>query len=118
MQKKWREVAVKMNNQSKQMVVDALYRVINSAPALYSQRNYLYPQTYQTNDVTTQEFSTWVDYADQILDISYNHVRINAIISTKMMINQLALQCGISNIQRIDQINRELLKLTQAILKY
>lgn len=112
------EVAVKMNNQSKKMVMDALFKVINSAPALYSQRNYLYPQTYQTNDVSTQEFNTWVNYVNQILDISYDYVGLNIIMSTKMMISQLVSQYGVSNIQRIDQIKQELIKLTQAILQY
>lgn len=115
---KWMEVAVKMNNQSKQMVMDALFKVINSAPALYSQRNYLYPQTHQTNDVSTQEFNTWVNYVNQILDISYNYVSLNIIMSTKMMISQLVSQYEVSNIQRIDQIKQELIKLTQAILQY
>ena len=112
------EVAVKMNNQSKQMVMDALFKVINSAPTLYSQRNYLYPQTYQKNDVSTQEFNTWVNYVNQILDISYDHVGLNIIMSTKMMISQLVSQYGVSNIQRIAQIKQELIKLTQAILQY
>lgn len=112
------EVAVKMNNQSKQMVMDALFKVINSAPALYSQKNYLYPQTYQTYDVSMQEFKTWVNYVNQILDISYNYLGLNIIMSTKMMISQLVSQYEVSNIQRIDQIKQELIKLTQAILQY
>lgn len=100
------------------MVIDALFKVVNSAPALYSQRNYVYPQTYQRNDVSVQEFNTWVNYANQILDISFNHVGLNAIMSTKMMISQLTSQYGVSNIQRIDQIKQELIKLTQIILQY
>ena len=114
----WMEVVVKMNKQSKQMVIDALYKVVNSAPALYSQRNYLSPQTYQANDVSMQELSTWVNYANQVLDISYNHGGLNVIMSTKSMISQLVSQYGVSNIQRIDQIKQELIKLTQAILQY
>lgn len=112
------EVAVKMNNQSKQMVIDALFKVVNSAPALYFQGNYLHPQTYQRNDVSMQEFNTWVNYANQILDISYNHLGLNTIMSTKMMITQLASQYGVSNIQRIDKIKQELIKLIQIILQY
>lgn len=112
------EAASKMNNQSKQIVIDALFKVINSAPELYSRRNYLCSQTYQSNDVSTQEFNTWVNYANQILDISFNHIGLNVIISTKMMISQFTSQYGVSNIQRINQIRQELIKLTQAILQY
>lgn len=107
-----------INYQSKQIVIDALIKVINAAPGLYSQRKYLYPQTYQNSDVTIQEFNTWIDYANQILDISYDHIGYNAILKTKMMIGQLSSQHGMSCIQRVDQIKQELLNLAQAILQY
>lgn len=105
-----------MNNQSKQMVIDALIKVINAAPALYSQRNYLYAQPYQNNDVSIQEFCTWVDYTNQILDISYNHMRHSVILATKMEIYRLVSKDELSNMQRIDQIKQELIKLIQVLL--
>ncbi|MCM1212251.1 MAG: hypothetical protein NC318_11665 [Blautia sp.] len=107
-----------MNNQSKQIVIDALIKAINAAPTLYFQRNYMYPTVNQNVDVSMQEFNTWMDYANQILDISYNHIGLNAILSTKMAMCQIASQYEISNIQRIDQIKQELIKLTQIIVKY
>lgn len=107
-----------MNNQSKQMVTSALIKVINAAPGVSFQRNYMYPQTYQNYDVSMQEFSTWMNYANQVLDISYNHIGINDILTTKVKINQLYSQYGGTNIQRIDQIKQELFKLTQVILQY
>ena len=107
-----------INYQSKQIVIDALIKVINAAPGLYSQRNYLYHQTYQKSDISMQEFNTWVDYANQILDISYNHIGYNAILTTKIAIGQLSSQHGASFIQRVDQIKRELLNLAQLILQY
>lgn len=107
-----------INYQSKQIVIDALIKVINAAPGFFSQRNYLYPQTYQSRDVSMQEFNTWMEYANQILDISYNHIGYNAILTTKMAIGQLSSQYGVSFIQRVDQIKQELLNLTQLILQY
>lgn len=104
--------------QSKQIVIDALIKVINAAPGVYSQRKYLYPQTCQNSDVSMQEFNTWLDYANQIIDISYNHIGYNAILTTKIKIGQLASQYGISFIQRVDQIKQELLNLAQLILQY
>ena len=71
-----------INYQSKQIVIDALIKVINAAPGLYFQRNHLYCQTYQNSDISMQEFNTWVDYANQILDISYNHIGYYAILIT------------------------------------
>lgn len=107
-----------INYQSKQIVIDALIKVINAAPGLYSQRKYPYPQTYQNSDVSMQEFNTWRDYADQILDISYNHIGHNAILTTKIAIGQISSQYGVSFMQRIDQIKQELLNLAQLILQY
>lgn len=112
------EAVVIMNDQSKKMVVNALIKVINAAPGLYSQKNYLHSQIYRNSDVPMQELNTWMNYANQILDISYNHIGINAILSTKIVISELYSQYGVSNIQRIEQIKQELLKLTQVILQY
>jgi len=106
-----------MNQQSKQMVINALIKVINAAPVPYSNNNY-YPPVQPNTDISMQEFNTWVNYANQILDIAYNHIGIDTILSTKIAISQISSQYGISNIQRIDQIKRELLNLTQAILQY
>lgn len=118
-----------MKNQSKQMVIGALMNVINAAPILHSQRNYMNRQAYQisnwsnqelypNNDISKLEFDTWIDYVNQILDISYNHIGLNDVLSTKMMICQLASQYGLSNMQRIDQTKQELIKLVQIILQY
>lgn len=75
-------------------------------------------QTLQNYDVSMQEFGTWVNYANQILDISYNHIKHDAIFSAKTMIYQIASQYGVSNIQRIEQIKNVLLNLVQTILYY
>ncbi len=107
-----------MKNQSKQMVTSALIKVINAAPRVLLQRNYMYPQTYQNNDVSMQEFSTWMNYANQVLDISYNHTGLNDILSTKVKINQLYSQYGGTNTQHIVQIKQELFRLMQVILQY
>jgi len=107
-----------MNNQSKQIVIDALIKVINAAPTLYPQQNYAYIQAYPNSDVPMQEFNTWINYANQILDISYNHIKLDAILSTKIIICQLASQYNLSNMQRIDQVKQEFIKLVQTILQY
>ncbi len=103
------------------MAINALLKVVNAAPVPYSNNNYFnnnYPPIYPSSDVSMQQFNTWVNYANQILDISYNHIGIDSILSTKMRINQIFSQNGISNIHRIDQIKRELVNLTQIIIQY
>ncbi len=110
-----------MNYQSKQMVINALLKVINAAPTLYANNNLFYnayPPVYSNSDISKQEFDAWVKYANQILDISYDNIGIDDILSMKLKISQISLQSGISNIQRIDQIKRELINLTQIIFQY
>ena len=108
-----------MNNQSKQMVIDAIIKVISAAPNPYSYNNYYYGyfQTYQSSDVSEQQFNTWINYVNQVLDISYQHIGLNVILLTQGKLVRLSSQ-RISYVQRIEQINQELLKLTQTILQY
>lgn len=107
-----------MNNQSKQMVINALIKVVDSAPYLCVQMNSLYSQQqYQVRDVSMQEYNTWIDYANQVLDISYNHIGLNAILTTKLSISQLNLQYGMLNLQRIEQVKQMLLQLVQIIIQ-
>ena len=107
-----------MDIRSKQMVVNALIKVVNSAPGSYYQGNGLYPQGYQNRDVSMQEFSTWINYANQVLDISFNHIGLNAILTAKLTINQLGSQYGISNKQRIEQVKQVLFQLAQVVTQY
>lgn len=100
------------------MVINALIKVVNSAPNLYVQRNSLYSQQqYQVMDVSMQEYNTWIDYANEVLDISYNHIGLNAILTTKLSISQLSHQYGVRNLQRVEQANRMLLQLIQMITR-
>lgn len=118
MRMKQMEVLPIMNNQSKQMVINALIKVVDSAPYLCVQMNSLYSQQqYQVRDVSMQEYNTWIDYANQVLDISYNHIGLNAILTTKLSISQLNLQYGMLNLQRIEQVKQMLLQLVQIIIQ-
>lgn len=107
-----------MDYQSKQMVINALVKVINAAPKSYLQRSYSHPIECQNRDVSMQEFNIWMNYVNQVMDISYNHIELNAILMTKITISQLSSQYGVSNTQRIEQIKQELLNLAQIITQY
>lgn len=99
-----------MNRQTKQLVADALFRVINSAPAHY---NYYALQS----DVSQQEFDIWMNYAIQTLDISFNYTGISAVLSTKNIVYQIYYN-NIPCITRIEQIKLQLHNLIQIILQY
>lgn len=108
-------------NQSKELVLSAIYKVVNSAPTLHTSNAYYNGYSYiNHNDISSQEFKTWVDYAYQVLDISYNHMRLSFILSEKTIIQKLVNQfdqSGMPYIHRVLQISKELLNLAQAILQ-
>lgn len=100
--------------QSKQMVVDALLKVVNAAPNSQMQIHCYY--YYPNHPISDQDFTTWLNYANSILDISYNHTGLNDILSTKVNISQIALQNNVPYEQRIERIKYELINLARGIL--
>lgn len=101
--------------QSKQMIVDALLKVVNAAPNSQMQTSYYYTQN-QPRIISNQDFITWLNYANSILDISYNHTGLNNVLSTKVNISQIALQNNAPYEQRIERIKYEILNLAREIL--
>ncbi len=116
-----------MNNQGKQMVIDALYKVINSAPQpyqnnMYPYNTYPYPKTIPNNtnlpnEITKQQFDIWKKYVCDILDISYNNLAIYDIMATKLRVEQLANQPALSYLQLVYQINDKLFDLINIIIQ-
>lgn len=106
-----------MHYQSKQLVINSIYKVINSAPNQYAQYGYGY-NAQPANNISHQVFITWVNYVYQILDISYDYTKFDLIILTKSRIYQIANQSGIPYIYLVSQINNELLNLIQIISQY
>lgn len=105
-----------MNNyKSKQMVIDALIKVVNAAPNSQMQTSYYYASN-QPHPISHQDYVTWLNYANSILDISYNHTGLNDFLSTKINISQISFQNNVPYEQQIDRIKHELLNLAQRIL--
>lgn len=104
-----------MDNQSKIMVVGALMKVVDSAPTLYPQVSYFQPYTSPRSDISVPEFSTWVNYANQTLNIAYNYTGLSIVLSTKIEITQISSQQAVSYLQRVEQIKQRLLYLAKTI---
>ena len=108
-----------MYNQGKQLAIDAIYRVIYSAPKPYNQYQY-----DQYSDITYQQFENWRSYVFQVLDISYSNLGLYDFMNTKNNValfvqqfyqyNQTTLNKA-PYIQLVNQINNELLYLIQRI---
>lgn len=112
-----------MINKSKEMVINAIHKVINSAPTINTSVNYNYNYYINNirNDISKQEFDTWINYAYQVLDISYNHIGLNCILATKNTILELVNQFNqlrTPYIQCVLEISKELLNLARKILYY
>ncbi|MCH5185339.1 MAG: hypothetical protein J1F64_04350 [Oscillospiraceae bacterium] len=97
-----------MNRQIKQLAINALFKVINSAPS---------PNYIAQSDVSDREFINWMNYVFQTLDITFNYTGAYIVISTKNMIMQLANN-NIPYGNRIDQIKGQLHSLIQMMLQY
>ena len=102
--------------QSKQMVVDALLKVVNASPNSQMQTFYSPFARNQPRTISQQEFITWFNYANSILDVSYNHTGLSNILSTKVNISQIFLQNNVPYEQRIESIKYELLSLARGII--
>lgn len=101
--------------ESKQMVVDALLKVVNAAPNSQMQTSYYFGQN-QPRPITNQDFITWLNYVNSALEILYNHTGLNIFLSTKVSISQISLQNNAPYEQRIESIKYELLNLARGIL--
>lgn len=101
--------------QSKKMVVDALLKVVNAAPNSQMQAPYYFAQN-QPRTISNQDFITWLNYANSILDISYNHTGLNNVLLAKANISQISFQNNIPYEQRIESIKYEILNLVRGIL--
>ena len=102
--------------QSKQMVVDALLKVVNASPNSQMQTFYSPSARNQPRTISYQDFITWINYANSILDISYNHTGLNNILSTKVNILEISLQNNVPYEQRIESIKYEIFNLARGIL--
>ena len=113
-----------MNRQGIQMAIEAIYRVINSAPK--STTTYPYIYDYASNDVTPQQFNNWLNYLNSILDIAYQNLGLNDFFIVRNYIYQIIQQFNINlnsqnkitYLQLVNQINDVLFRLVQNLLQY
>lgn len=120
-----------MNRQGKQIVIDAINKVISSSPKPYNPGIFsnIHNNT-NNNDISKQQFEIWTNYVFEVLNISYSNLGFPFILSTDANIknkiqqfNQYNLfnqftQNKMTYIQLVYEINNELLTLIQAIIQY
>lgn len=116
-----------MNKQGVQIAIDAIYKVINSAPKTYSSNIYSYTPNYVEGNISVQQFMNWINYLYNILDISYQNLGLYDFIMVKNNIIQIVRQSDPNNSYAqykmpysmlINRINNELLGFIQHLLQY
>lgn len=116
-----------MNRQGIQMAIDAIYKVINSAPKICTSTLYPNNTNYANNDISPQQFVNWMNYLYSILDISYQNLGLYDFMMVKNNIMQIVKQSDPNNpyaqykmpyLQLINLINDELFRFVQYLLRY
>lgn len=116
-----------MNSQGKQIVINAINKVISSSPQPYNQNMFSNKYDTNPNDISKQQFEIWAKYVTEVLDISYSNLGLFFIMETNIKITQLILQFNQYNqfnenkipyMQLVFQIKNELLGLIQTIVQF
>lgn len=111
------EVKWAMNNERKKMIVQALIKLVQTAPEVQFPISPIYPQGIQNQDVSAPQFNAWIDYVNSVLDVTYEYTGLNHVLEIKMSVLQLSTQNKLY-MQRIYEIKDQILGLAQVILQY
>lgn len=111
-------VTKKMNYKGKKMMIDSLTKLVESSPARKKSPYTPYIQWNQMLGVTQQEYDTWINYVNGVLDILYDYAGLEIIALTKIKIAKIPIQNNSTYYQYAFLVERELLDLAQNILSY
>ena len=107
-----------MNYQNKQFVLDTLMKLADSSPVKKTYPNNIYGSVQNSYDISQQELDIWINYVYSVLDILSNYINPTEISVIKEQIRNIACQNKLTFAMRALNIERELLKLAQNILRY
>lgn len=111
------EVKGVMNNERKQVIVQALIKLVQSAPEVQFPKSTFYPQGIQKQDVSAPQFNAWIDYVNSVLDVTYEYTGLNYVLEIKVNVLKLSTQNKLY-IHRIYEIKDQILSFAQVILQY
>ena len=106
-----------MDYQRKQIIVQALIKLVQSSPEVRPQMSSPYFSGNQNHDILMQEFNIWLNYVNSVLEVTYDYTGLNIVLVVQMNIMRLSSQNQLLYKQRVLQINNEILGLMQAILQ-
>ena len=106
------------NYQNKQFLLDTLMKLADSSPVKKTQPYNIYDPTRNNYDISQQELDIWINYVCSVLDIISGYIRPEETSLIKLQIKNIALQNELTCAMRALNIERELLKFAQNILRY
>lgn len=107
-----------MDYQRKQIIVEALIKLVQSSPEMQLQINSSCFFENQSPDISMQEFNIWINYVNSVLKITFDYTGLNSVLVAQMNIMRLVSQNELPYRQRVFQIKNAILSLTQEILQY
>lgn len=107
-----------INYQYKQFVIDTLIKLADSSPVKKTYSNNIYGRERNSYDISQQELDIWVNYINSVLDILSGYITPIEISSIKGRIRNITYQTELTCAMRALNIERELLNMTQNVLRY
>lgn len=111
------------NQQIKKTIIDALMRVVDSAPTRSNsqynpyQTNSLYGiETSKPYEITDESFKIWINYVFSVLNIAAQQVNSNLSYSVNKQIQRILYQEGADNATKTIEICRIILNYARSIL--
>lgn len=107
-----------INYQNKQFVLDTLIKLADSSPVNKTYPNNIYGTARNNYDISQQDLEIWINYVNSVLDILSGYINPAELSLIKFQIRSIASQNELACAMRALNIERELLKLAQNILRY
>lgn len=107
-----------MDYQRKQIIVQALIKLVQSSPEVQPQISSPYFLGDPNHDILMQEFNIWINYVNDVLKVTYDYTGLETVLVVQMNIMRFSSQNELLYKQRVFQIKNEILGLTQTILQY
>lgn len=114
-----------INQQVKKTMIDALMKVVDSAPTRSNNHQGTYPMQpsypyYSTQahqeTITTERFNIWIDYVQSVLKITSQQIDMNLYLSVLNNIQNIVFQPGTNYALKTNEICKILLNFAQNIL--
>lgn len=97
-----------MDQKIKKTIIDALMKVVDSAPT----RNNWFSQ----QDVTEDSFNSWMNYVNSVFQITSQYLNTNSLFAIYSSIQTIAMQTNMDYVSKTNAICQRILDFARSIL--